>query len=111
MTNVLLIGNINDKALDILQVNGFNVKKVPLLTNSELKMIIKDYHAIVIRSATKINKEIIDSAKNLKLIVKAGAGYDNIDCSEAEKKGIVVENCPNSIINAVVEFTVASLLI
>ena len=63
----------------------------------ELKSIINNYQAVIIRSATKIDKEIIDILDdNFKLIGRAGIGVDNVDVSEASKKGIVVMNTPSA---------------
>ena len=70
---------------------------------------VKDIEALIIRS-DKITKEIMDSAKNLKIIVRAGAGVDNIDLEYATKKGIVVMNTPGQNANAVAELVFGLLI-
>ena len=71
-------------------------------TKQELMDSIKDVNAIIVRS-DKITKEIMDSSNNLKVIARAGAGFDNIDLGYASKKGIVVMNTPGQNANAVAE--------
>jgi D-3-phosphoglycerate dehydrogenase len=52
------------------------------------------FDALTVRSATKVTKEVIDAAKNLKIIVRGGVGVDNIDVAYAESKGVAVRNTP-----------------
>lgn len=68
----------------------------------ELIDSVKDINGLIVRS-DKITKEIIDAAKNLKIIVRAGAGFDNVDLDHSTKKGIVVMNTPGQNANAVAE--------
>ena len=70
---------------------------------------VKDIDALIIRS-DKITKEIMDSANNLKIIVRAGAGVDNVDLEYATKKGIVVMNTPGQNANAVAELVFGLLI-
>ena len=60
----------------------------------ELSKIIGEFHGIGIRSGTKITKKVLENAKNLKVIGRAGVGVDNIDSAAAKEKGIVVMNTP-----------------
>ncbi|NNL75830.1 MAG: phosphoglycerate dehydrogenase, partial [Desulfobacterales bacterium] len=62
------------------------------LEPAELKSIIGAYDALVIRSATKVTEEIIEAAKRLKVIGRAGIGLDNVDIPAATKRGVVVMN-------------------
>ena len=78
-------------------------------TKQELMDSIKDVDAIIVRS-DKITKEIIDSSKNLKVIARAGAGFDNIDLVYSSKKGIVVMNTPGQNANAVAELVFGLLV-
>ncbi len=64
------------------------------LTPEELKKVIRDYDGLIVRSGTKVTKEIITAAKKLKIIGRAGAGLDNVDVEAASRKGIVVMNAP-----------------
>ena len=78
-------------------------------TKQELMDSIKDANAIIVRS-DKITKEIMDSSNNLKVIARAGAGFDNIDLGYASKKGIVVMNTPGQNANAVAELVFGLLV-
>ena len=78
-------------------------------TKEELMDSIKDVDAIIVRS-DKITKEIMDSSNNLKVIARAGAGFDNIDLGYASKKGIVVMNTPGQNANAVAELVFGLLV-
>lgn len=68
-----------------------------------------DADALIVRS-DKVTPEVLDAAKNLKIVVRAGAGYDNIDCAYAKSKGIVVENTPGQNSNAVAELVFGLLV-
>ena len=70
---------------------------------------VADADALIVRS-DKVSAEVINSAKNLKIVVRAGAGYDNIDCEAAKAKGIVAENTPGQNSNAVAELVFGLLV-
>ena len=76
---------------------------------SELIEAVKDINALIARS-DKVTKEVIDAAKNLEIIVRAGAGYDNIDIQYAKEKGIVVMNTPGQNANAVAELAIGMMI-
>ncbi len=76
---------------------------------SELIEAVKDVNALIVRS-DKVTKEVIDAAKNLEIIVRAGAGYDNIDIQYAKEKGIVVMNTPGQNANAVAELAIGMMI-
>ncbi len=76
----------------------------------ELKACIGDYHGLIIRSATKVTSEIIEAAKNLKVIGRAGSGLDNVDRTAATKKGIVVMNTPGGNTITTAEHTIALMV-
>ncbi len=80
------------------------------LAPEKLKEIIGDYHALVIRSATKATAEIIEAAHNLKVIGRAGIGLDNVDIPAASKKGIVVMNTPEGNTITAAEHTIAMIM-
>lgn len=69
-----------------------------------------DYNAIVVRSATKVTPNLIDSAPLLKQIGRAGSGYDNIDHIHAKSKGVKVMNTPGGNTNATAELTITLLM-
>ncbi len=106
---VLVSDNISNKGVDILKNAGLQVDVKVGLKPEELKSIIKDYHALVIRSATKVTSEIISHAENLKVIGRAGSGLDNVDRVAASKQGIVVMNTPGGNTITTAEHTIAML--
>lgn len=76
---------------------------------AQLLDAVKDADAMIVRS-DKIDKEVLDAAKNLKIVVRAGAGYDSIDTAYAKEKGVVVENTPGQNSNAVAELVFGLLV-
>jgi D-3-phosphoglycerate dehydrogenase len=82
----------------------------PNILTEELLSIVKDYQVILVRSRTKITREVIQAASNAKIIARAGVGLDNIEVTAAEEKGIRVVNAPEAAINAVSELTVGNMI-
>jgi D-3-phosphoglycerate dehydrogenase len=80
------------------------------LEPEQLKAIIGDYDALIVRSQTKVGVEVIESGKKLKVIGRAGVGIDNIDVDAATKNGTVVVNAPTGNIIAAAEYTIALML-
>lgn len=77
--------------------------------NQQLLDAVKDADAMIVRS-DKISPEVLDAATNLKIVVRAGAGYDSIDTAYAKAKGVVVENTPGQNANAVAELVMGLLV-
>jgi len=107
---VLVCDQISDDGLNLLKENKFTVDVKIGLQPDELKNVIKDYEVVIVRSATKLTKDIIDSAEKLKLIVRGGVGLDNIDAEAAKSKNITVLNTPEASTITVAEHTMALLL-
>lgn len=80
------------------------------LQPGELKKIIADYDALIVRSGTKVTRDIIQAAKRLKIIGRAGVGLDNVDVEAASRKGIVVMNAPGGNTISTAEHTVTMIL-
>ncbi|MBT2133115.1 phosphoglycerate dehydrogenase [Croceibacterium sp. LX-88] len=99
---VLISDKMDPNAARIFEERGCEVDVITGKTPEELKEIIGQYDGLAIRSSTKVTKEIIDAATNLKVIGRAGIGVDNVDIPYASSKGIVVMNTPfgNSITTA-----------
>jgi D-3-phosphoglycerate dehydrogenase / 2-oxoglutarate reductase len=109
MSKVLVSDPIDQAGIDILsQVAQVDVKTG--LPPEELARIIGDYDAIMIRSETRVTKEIIEAANNLKIIGRAGVGVDNVDIPAATRKGIVVVNSPEGNTIAAAEHALAMML-
>jgi D-3-phosphoglycerate dehydrogenase len=108
---VLVSDPLSNKGLEILgKAKNLKVDVKPGLPPEELKKIIPEYDAIVIRSETKLKGDIIEAAERLKVIGRAGIGLDNVDLPTATKKGIVVMNTPQENAIAAAEHTLAMIL-
>jgi D-3-phosphoglycerate dehydrogenase len=102
MPKVLISDQMDPKAAEIFRASGVEVDERPGLSKDELKAIIADYDGLAIRSATKVNADLLEAAANLKVIGRAGIGVDNVDIPAATARGIVIMNTPfgNSITTA-----------
>ncbi|UIJ45770.1 phosphoglycerate dehydrogenase [Sphingomonas cannabina] len=102
MPKVLISDKMDPTAAEIFRARGIEVDEITGKTPDELKAIIGRYDGLAIRSATKVTKEILDAATNLKVVGRAGIGVDNVDIPHASAKGVVVMNTPfgNSITTA-----------
>ena len=106
---VLICDPIAQVGIEMLQeVAEVDVK--PGLSPEELTVVIGDYEAVVVRSATKIRANAIERGQRLKVIGRAGAGLDNIDVAEAQQRGIEVVNSPDANTRAVAEHTMGLML-
>jgi D-3-phosphoglycerate dehydrogenase len=95
VAKVLVSDSLAPEGLKILEsVAGVEVVNRPGLSPGDLLEAIADVDALVIRSGTKVTQDVIDAAKNLKVIGRAGIGVDNVDVGAATKRGIVVMNTP-----------------
>lgn len=108
---VLIPDKVDKKATEILEEAGMEVENKPGISVEELVKICKDSDAMIVRSGIKITKEVIEAAKNLKVVVRAGVGTDNIDKEAAASSGVVVENTPFGNINAAAEHTLTLLMV
>ena len=106
MPKILISDAMDNIASEILSNNGLEVDTKTNLQPDELKKIILNYDGLIVRSATKVTKDIINLTSNLQIIGRAGAGVDNIDIEAAKNKNIVVMNTPGGNTNATAEHTV-----
>ena len=107
---VLISDPLAAEAVATMRGAGLEVDERTELSVEELKVEIGAYDAIVVRSATKLRKEIIDAGTGLKLIVRAGVGLDNVDVEYAKGKGIEVRNTPAASSNSVAELALGHIL-
>jgi D-3-phosphoglycerate dehydrogenase len=108
---VLISDSLSKEAVDILQQEKeFKVDVNTKLTPDELKKVIKDYDALLVRSATKVTSDIINAADRLKIIGRAGVGLDNVDVEAASKKGIIVVNTPGGNTISTAEHTFSMMM-
>lgn len=111
MAKILVTDPISEEGIKILK-SGKNLEiDVKLkLPPEEIKKIIGGYEGLIVRSETKVTKDIISAADNLKFIGRAGVGVDNVDVEAATKKGIVVMNTPGGNTISAAEHTITMLL-
>jgi D-3-phosphoglycerate dehydrogenase len=107
---VLISDNLAPVGERILRDAGLEVDVNTGLAPEELLKIIPDYDGLVIRSATKVTKDILEAATNLKAVGRAGIGLDNVDIPEASNKGIVVMNAPDGNATTAAEHAIAMMM-
>ena len=110
MPKVLISDSMSNVAQKIFEKNNISVDVKTGLSEEEIIKIIPEYDGMVVRSATKVTKNIILAAKNLKAIGRAGAGVDNIEVPTAKKKNIIVMNTPGGNSNATAEHAFALIM-
>lgn len=106
---IFVSNDVSEKGVALLRQH-FDVDVQPNMQPEELKKIIGQYDGLVTRSLTKVTKEVIDAADNLKVIGRAGVGVDNIDVAAATARGIVVLNTPEGNTIAATEHTIAMIM-
>lgn len=108
MPKILANDGLNAAGLEILSNAGIEVdtQNIP---QEQLETALKNYDGIIVRSATKVRKELIDAVPNLNFIGRAGVGMDNIDVDYARSKGIKVANTPGASSQSVAELVFAHL--
>ncbi|MFO7760651.1 MAG: phosphoglycerate dehydrogenase [Thermodesulfobacteriota bacterium] len=107
---ILISDNLAPVGVEILEKAGFDVDVNTGLNPEELKSIISEYDGLVIRSASKVTRELIDAADNLKVIGRAGIGLDNVDVPVASQKGIVVMNAPDGNATTAAEHAISMMM-
>ncbi|HLD35234.1 MAG TPA: hydroxyacid dehydrogenase [Planctomycetota bacterium] len=103
---VLICDKVETSAIEKMSKGGLTVDNKAGIKPEELLQIVGNYDIMVVRSATKATKEVIEKGKNLKLIVRGGVGMDNIDAEAAKKANIKVENTPEASSISVAELTI-----
>ena len=92
--NILVSDSLSPKGVEVLERAGFSVSVKTKLSKEELLDEIGNYEALIVRSATKVTKEVIEAAGRLRIVGRAGTGLDNVDTEAATRRGIVVMNTP-----------------
>jgi D-3-phosphoglycerate dehydrogenase len=108
--SVLICDQVAPILNEILQKNGLKITYEPEITPDQIKQRISDFNIIIVRSRTRITKEMIDLASKCKIIARVGVGLDNIDVDAAKAKGIKVINAVEGAMNAVAELVMGLLL-
>ena len=102
MPKVLISDKLSPQAVEIFKSRGVEVDLKTGLTEEQLLEIIGEYDGLAIRSATKVTAKVLDAAKKLKVVGRAGIGVDNVDVKAATARGVIVMNTPfgNSVTTA-----------
>lgn len=103
---ILIPEKVSADGLALLR-DQFEVHEKKSLSPQELKDIIGDYEALIVRSETQVTADLLNAAKKLKVVARAGVGVDNVDVQSATTHGIIVVNSPSGNINAAAEHTIA----
>ncbi len=107
---VLVKEKLAPEGIAYLKEQGFAVDTGLDWTPEEFLARIGDYDALLVRSATKVTAEVIEAARNLKVVGRAGVGVDNVDVPAATRRGIIVVNAPASNVLSAAEHTIAMLM-
>jgi D-3-phosphoglycerate dehydrogenase len=110
LAKVLVCDSIDAEGVKKLEKAGFTVDVKPTISSDELKETVPNYDALIVRSRTKVTKEILEAGTRLKLVGRVGVGLDNVDLKTAEVKGIKVVNTPEAPAEAVAELTLGLIL-
>jgi D-3-phosphoglycerate dehydrogenase len=107
---ILIVDDLHPIFKEQATLLGFEVYDRPLITRAETMAIIREYDGIAVRTKFKIDKELFDAAPRLRFVARAGAGLDNIDEFEAQKRNISLINAPEGNRDAVGEHAIGLLL-
>ncbi|MGQ9608287.1 MAG: phosphoglycerate dehydrogenase [bacterium] len=108
---ILVAEHLSEQGINILRKeNDFEIDINTHLTHEELIDSIGEYDALIVRSGTKVTSDVINSAKKLKVIGRAGVGVDNVDVNAATRRGIIVVNTPNANTISAAEHTMTMIL-
>lgn len=107
---VLVTEKVAEECITILKEKGLEVDVSLKTPPEELLRIIPDYDALIVRSATKVTREVIEAGARLKVVGRAGVGVDNIDIAAATDRGVIVCNAPTSNIVSAAEHAFALML-
>jgi len=107
---VLVCDPIHKEGIEKLREASLEVDVNPTISYEQLKKVIQNYDALIVRGRTKITKEIIEAGRQLRVIGRAGVGLDNIDVETAERKGIAVLNTQEAAANAAAELTIGLII-
>jgi D-3-phosphoglycerate dehydrogenase len=107
---ILISDRIFDEGIKILEAKGYQVTCAWDMPKTDLSNIIGSYDAMIVRSATKVEGDLLDNAKKLRVIGRAGEGLDNVDYEKAKALGISLVNTPHVSFVSVAELTIGYIL-
>ena len=106
---VLIRDDLSPSGVEILKKAGLEVDARSKTSAEDIEKIIGNYEALIVRSATKVTKELLDKAARLKVVGRAGSGLDNVDVPADTKKGVVVVNTPGGNTVTTAEHTIGMI--
>src|SRR5262245_59389497 len=107
---IVIADGLPSSAIATLQENHWEIDNRQGRTSTELASDLRDADALIVRSATKVTRELIDGAGKLRAIARAGTGVDNVDVAAATARGIVVMNAPGANSLSVAELAMGLML-
>lgn len=107
---VLIADPLAPAAEDVLNQAGLRVRRVAGSRRAELLAAVRSADALLVRSATAVDEEVLDQAPRLKVVARAGVGVDNIDVEAAKRRGVEVVNTPSANVHSACEHAIALLL-
>jgi D-3-phosphoglycerate dehydrogenase / 2-oxoglutarate reductase len=107
---ILVSDKIFEEGIKLLEQNGYQVTRGWDIPKTDLPKVIGDYDVLVVRSATKVKGDLLENAKKLKLIGRAGEGLDNVDYERAKQLNIRIVNTPHVSYMSVAELTIGHML-
>ena len=108
--SVLICDQVNPRLNEILEKNGLQITYEPEITPEQIEEKIGNFEVVIVRSRTKITKDMIAKAEKCKIIARVGVGLDNIDQVSAKEKNIRVINAVEGAMNAVAELVIGLML-
>ncbi|MDC0171130.1 D-2-hydroxyacid dehydrogenase [Candidatus Nitrosopelagicus sp.] len=108
--SVLICDQVNPVLNEILEKNGLQITYEPEITPEQIQDKIENFEVVIVRSRTKITKDMIDKASKCQIIARVGVGLDNIDQAAAKEKNIRVINAVEGAMNAVAELVIGLML-
>ena len=108
--SVLICDQVNPVLNEILEKNGLQITYEPEITPEQIQNKIENFEVVIVRSRTKITKDMIDKATKCQIIARVGVGLDNIDQAAAKEKNIRVINAVEGAMNAVAELVIGLML-
>ncbi|MGM0580471.1 MAG: NAD(P)-dependent oxidoreductase [Bacteroidota bacterium] len=107
---VLIIDEMHESIIPMLNDLNFEVDYMPKVKRQEILSIIENYEGLIVRSKTQIDAELLKNANKIKFIARAGAGVDNVEVEELEKRNIILLNAPEGNRDALAEHAMGMLL-
>src|SRR3990170_4275435 len=106
---ILIADAVDEACVTVLLNDGFKVDLKPEISHGELLNVISEYEGLIVRSRTKVTAQLLEDARRLRVIGRAGAGVDNIDVDAATRRGVIVMNTPGGNTISTAEHTLSLL--